>query len=184
MTKLFTGKGDDGTTGLLGNERVIKSDMRIETIGTLDELNAFLGNARANIAEVRVKNTLVEIQRDLYKIMTDVAVTKSAEGKFQPFPSSRVSFLEDTIDEISQTTEIPNEFIIPGETRQSALFSICRAVARRAERHLVDLTSRDELKNPEILRYINRLSSLLFLLEIKFSKTGRDKNLRYAKVKS
>ncbi len=116
--------------------------------------------------------------------MTDVAVTKSAEGKFQPFPASRVAFLEATIDEISQKTDIPDEFIIPGETRQSALFSICRAVARRAERHLVDLSARGELKNPEILRYINRLSSLLFLLEIKFSKKGREDNLRFSRVEA
>ncbi len=184
MTKLFTGKGDDGTTGLLGDERVIKSDIRIETIGALDELNAFLGNAKANIESKKIKEIVIEIQRDLYKLMTDVAVTKSAEGKFQPFPASRVAFLETTIEEISQETNIPDEFIIPGETRQSALFSICRAIARRAERHLVDLTARNELKNPEILRYINRLSSLLFLLEIKFSKKGRENNLRYAKVQS
>lgn len=184
MTKLFTGKGDDGTTGLLGSERVFKTDLRIETIGTLDELNAFLGNAKAGIEGKKVKEIVIEIQRDLYKIMTDVAVTKSAEGKFQPFPSNRVAFLEDTIDEISKTTAIPNEFIIPGETKQSALFSICRAVARRAERCLVDLTAHDELKNPEILRYINRLSSLLFLLEIKFSKKNREETLRYARVNS
>jgi len=184
MVKLFTGKGDDGTTGLLGDERVAKTDIRIETIGALDELNAFLGLAKATIQNLKIKNHLIEIQRDLYKIMTDVAVSKSAEGKFEPFPGDRVIYLESTIEEIEKDTEIPNGFILPGETQESAVFSVCRAVARRAERHLVELTSRNELKNPEILRYINRLSSLLFLLEIKFSKKGRDKNLRYAKVDS
>lgn len=182
MAKLYTGKGDDGTTGLFGSERVAKTDIRIEAIGALDELNAFLGNAKALIESRKVKIIIVEIQRDLYRIMTDVAVTKSAEGKFAPFPEDRVQFLETKIQEFEKDTEIPNEFILPGETREAAAFSICRTVARRAERHLVDLSAHNELKNSEVLRYINRLSSLLFLLEIKFSKKGRDSKIKYAKV--
>jgi cob(I)alamin adenosyltransferase len=182
MTKLFTGLGDDGTTGLLSDERVMKSDIRLEADGTLDELSAFLGFAKCQVEEKKIRDVLEEIQRDLYKIMTEIVSSKKAAEKIGHFPLQRVLFLEQWITAWNDDVELPDEFILPGETKPSAVFSICRTIARKAERILVQVYSGIESKNPEILRYMNRLSSLLFLLELKYSKKSKKQKLKFAKV--
>lgn len=182
MKKLYTGLGDDGTTGLLGDARVSKSDLRLEAIGSLDELSAFLGLAKCKVKENDVKKVMDEIQRDLYSIMTEIAAVPQSADKFKPFSDQRVLFLEKWITTWADTIDIPHEFILPGETEPSAVFSICRTQTRKAERRMTEVLGLHKQKNNELLRYINRLSSLLFLLEIKCSQKGMKQILKFAKA--
>lgn len=182
MTKLFTGLGDDGTTGLLGSDRVKKADIRLEVIGTLDELSANLGLAKCQIKERPVYEVIEQVQRDLYAMMTEIAAGQNEKIKLTPFSEAKVEYLEKWIAEWEKEIELPNEFILPGETAASAAFSVCRTVARRAERKMVELFTPMKTSNRDILRYVNRLSSLLYVLELKFSKKGGRQSLKFAKV--
>ena len=184
MAKLYTGKGDDGTTGLIGDRRVSKADLRLEVIGSLDELNSFIGNAKCSLKDEFVRMMLETIQRDLYSIMAELANISGAEIKKAVFDELRVLYLEKTLEDLGKGVEMPNGFILPGETQQAAAFGLCRSVTRRAERRVVDLNQQARLGNPQILRYLNRLSSLFFLLEVKFSMQNGLKNFNYAKVSS
>ncbi len=161
----YTGKGDDGTTGLLGKGRVPKDDARIEALGTLDESSAALGLARASVRDDRCPPLLLEAQRDLYRLMAEVASSPENAGEFR-FDSRRVQWLEEQIDLLGKTVQMPGEFIIPGDSPGEAALSVARAVVRRAERRLVELFSDNETVNPALQQYINRLSSLLFVLEL------------------
>ena len=181
MAKLYTGKGDDGTTGLLGPERVSKTDIRLEVIGTLDELNSFLGNAKSLTKGQSIKQIGEEIQRDLYGIMSEIADTEGNVTHGHRFEESRIVFLEKTIAEISEHTVMPKGFILPGETHEAAAWGLCRTVARRAERRVVELNELKGLHNPQLIRYLNRLSSLFFILEVKASQIGSSDKFRYAK---
>jgi cob(I)alamin adenosyltransferase len=182
MSKLYTGKGDDGSTGVLGKERVRKSDLIMEVLGTLDELSASLGNAKSQTHEKPIYEALEQIQRDLYKIMSEVAAVSTKSLKLTPFPAEKVEALEKWIALWEQDIVLPDEFILPGETQLSAAFSICRTVARRAERRLVDFAGGKNQFNPEVLRYMNRLSSLFYVLEIRSSKKGSKQKLKFARI--
>jgi cob(I)alamin adenosyltransferase len=184
MTKFFTGKGDDGTTGLIGEGRVSKADLRFETIGTLDELSAFIGNAKCLIEDKKISIILEAVQRDLNLIMSELAIVKSSENAGKGLDENRVLFIEQVLDEIGSITEMPKEFILPGETHEAVAFGICRVVARRAERRIVGFTQQSGIHNPQLLRYLNRLSSLFFLLEVKYSTKNSSQKFRYAKVQS
>lgn len=163
---LYTGTGDDGTTGLLGEDRVSKDHPRIEALGALDEASAALGLARASCQAVQTAPILREAQRDLYKLMAEVAATPDNAGKFKGIDAGRVSWLEEQADAIHKLINLPKEFILPGDTPSGAALSLARAVVRRAERRVTELYTLEELSNPELLRYINRLSSLCFVLEL------------------
>jgi cob(I)alamin adenosyltransferase len=166
MPNFFTRKGDDGTTGFLGNGRVSKSDALIETLGCLDEASAALGIVRAGDADPDAQKMILEIQRDLYKIMAEVAASAENKEKFQKLDDTRVAWLEGCIDHFSSMVEIPKEFILPGETPSAAAVSFARTVVRRAERRLVGLDSNPDKINPILLQYLNRLSSFCFVLEL------------------
>lgn len=161
----FTRKGDDGSTGLLGKDRVSKHDLRIETLGTIDEASAVMGLARALAQEPRCAPLLLEAQRDLYRLMAEVAAVPENAGQFR-FDERRVQWLESQIDGLSQVVAMPGEFIIPGDSTGGAALSVARAVVRRAERRLVELSSKKQIANPVLQQYLNRLSSLLFVLEL------------------
>ncbi len=161
----YTRRGDDGTTGLLGKGRVPKSDSRIEALGTLDEASAALGLARAAVVDARCGPLLLQSQRDLYLLMAEVASTAENAGQFH-FEAARVEWLEHEIEQLEKTVGMPEEFIIPGDSLGGAALSVARAVVRRAERRLVELTGRDKDANPALQHYLNRLSSLLFVLEL------------------
>lgn len=182
MTKLFTGLGDDGTTGLLGANRVKKTDLRMEVNGSLDELSANLGLVKSQVKEKPVYEAIEQIQRDLYSMMTEIALEQNEAGKFPSFSAEKVDYLEGKLTEWEKEIKFPNGFILPGETTISAGFSVCRTITRRAERRLVELFESMKSGNQEILRYINRLSSLLYVLEIKYSRKGGRQNLKFAKV--
>jgi cob(I)alamin adenosyltransferase len=170
----YTRAGDDGTTGLLGKGRVPKSDPRVEALGTLDEASAALGLARAAARDERCGPLLLQVQRDLYRLMAEVASVPENAGQFQ-FDAARVSWLEQQIEMLEKTIQVPEEFIVPGDSLGGAAVSISRAVVRRAERRLVELLDRQPGTNPALQQYVNRLSSLLFVLElIENQAAGRD----------
>ena len=163
---LYTRKGDDGTTGLLGEDRVSKDHPRIEALGTLDEVSAALGLARASCKAPQTPPILREVQRDVYKLMAEVAATPENADKFKGIDAARVTWLEEQVDIINNLVILPKEFILPGDTHSGAALSLARAIVRRAERRVTELFTLEELSNPELLRYLNRLSSLCFMLEL------------------
>ena len=183
MSDFYTRTGDDGTSGLLGSGRVPKDHPRLEAIGTIDEANAAFGVARAICSEPHIQEIILTIQRDLYNMMAEVAATPENAPLFHAIDSGRTSWLEDEIDHIGSQIEMPKEFIVPGDTQTGAAFDLARVIVRRAERGVAQLWHADEIKNPEILRYLNRLSSLCFMLEIRENQIQGGKPLTLAKDK-
>lgn len=164
-TTLYTRVGDDGYTGVLGRERVAKYDLQPVAYGTVDELSAQLALARTAVQHPDANGMLLEVQRDLYAAMADLATTPAAAEKsgvrlYEP----RIVWLEELIDQVGQQVEIPPAFIISGDSYAGALLDVARTVCRRAERHVARLHHEALLCNPVVLRYLNRLSSLLFVL--------------------
>jgi cob(I)alamin adenosyltransferase len=174
----YTRTGDDGTTGLLGEGRVPKTHPRIEALGALDESTATLGLARAQARDPRCGALLLEAQRDLYKIMAEVAATPENTDKFHFIDAARVDWIESQIDALAASVTMPREFILPGDSPGGAALSMARAVIRRAERRMLELAEAKEISNPELGRYLNRLSSLCFVLElVENAAAGKDTTL-------
>jgi cob(I)alamin adenosyltransferase len=152
-----TGRGDDGTTTLLGSGRMGKNDPRIIVLGDVDEASSFLGLARSE-AEGDVGALLLDLQRLLYRVMGDVAMPKEENVVGE----EDLAFVDVALEEWRGRTEIPKEFVVPGESRLGALFDVARSVVRRSERSLV--AAGYEREHPYALRAVNRLSDLLFVL--------------------
>jgi cob(I)alamin adenosyltransferase len=166
MTKFYTKKGDDGYTSLLGEGRAPKFDQRIETVGALDEANAAIALARTLSKAPQTSSLLSDVQRDLYHVMAEVSATPENARRFRTINAEKVTWLETQIDTISTLVVIPTEFIIPGDSSAGAAIDFARTIVRRAERHLARLLHDKLLENQELLRYINRLSSLCYVLEL------------------
>ena len=149
-----------------------KYHARIEAVGTLDESTAALGLARAQCLDPRSGGIILEAQRDLYKIMAEVAATPENAEKFRMIDASRVTWLEEQTDAISEIVEMPKEFILPGDSLAGAALSLARAIVRRAERRVVELRDEQEVSNLDLQRYLNRLSSLCFVLELLENKAA------------
>lgn len=162
----YTKKGDDGTTGLLGNQRVKKYDLRMETLGCLDESSAALGLCQAFVCSVEIQEIILIIQKQLYQVMGEVASEKEIAEKFRSINQENVTWIEQTIENISQKTSIPSEFIVPGDTKGGAFLSLSRTIVRRAERRLAEMFDHNVIENQDLLKFLNRLSSLLFILEL------------------
>lgn len=173
----YTRKGDDGTTGLLGEGRVPKYHLRMEALGALDESSATLGLARAQARDPRCKSILLEAQRDLYRLMAEAAATPENAAPFH-FPAARVEWLEEQAEALGKGVEMPEEFIVPGDSTAEAALSLARAVVRRAERRVAELFDRKEIVNPALQQYLNRLSSLLFVLELIENRTAGKETTR------
>ena len=152
-----------------------KYHARIEAVGTLDESTAALGLARAQCADPRSGSILVQTQRDLYRLMAEVAATPENAEQFRFIDSACIAWLEEQTDALSKLVEMPREFILPGDSVAGAALSLARAIIRRAERRVVELFDADELKNPDLQRYLNRLSSLCFVLELLENKAAGHK---------
>ncbi len=166
MTRIYTKTGDDGTTGLIGGQRVPKDSLRIEACGTVDELNALLGVVLTSVQDEASENTLLRVQDHLFTLGANLAVTETAIRTRHGVPAitdEHVTQLEKEIDEIQATTEPLRKFVLPGGSQAAALLHFARAVARRAERRCVSLSAKEAVE-PEIIRYLNRLSDLLFML--------------------
>ena len=159
----YTRKGDQGYTDLLGG-RVPKYDPRPETYGTLDEATSCIGFARAIAQSERTKAILIETQRDLYVMMAELAFTaEMRQGRYH-ITAEHVQRLEDETDRLEQEVPLPPHFILPGDSAAGAALDVARAVVRRAERHAVKLAHDGAIDNEQLLAYLNRLSSLLFIL--------------------
>ena len=178
----YTAKGDDGTTGLLGEGRVQKDDARIEALGSVDEASAAFGAARSFCAAPESAAVILHIQRDLYGLMGELAASPENQARFRVIKSEQVKWLEDQIDALGQKVKLPREFILPGDSRPGGLLDLARAVVRRAERRVAALAFQKEIENPDLLRYLNRLSSLVFLLELWENQTAGNSNPTLAKV--
>lgn len=159
------GTGDDGYTDLLGAERVAKYDLRPETYGTLDEASSAMGLARALSQQPRVKDILHQVQHDVYLLMAEVAVPLDMLGKL-PYriTEEQNNWLDTIIAELEGEVQLPKQFIIPGASAASAAIDVARTIVRRAERHAVRLVHEGQMPAGHVLRYLNRLSSLLFIL--------------------
>jgi cob(I)alamin adenosyltransferase len=166
MPRIYTRKGDDGTTGLLFGGRVAKDSPVIEANGAVDEAQAALGLARAEAEQgSEVDTLLVELERDLWVLMAEVATAPQHRGKLQE-GTSRVSHdmvdaLERRIDELSERFEMPAQFVVPGQNRISAALDVARTAVRRAER-LVGRVALPE--DSAVGRYLNRLSDLVWTM--------------------
>lgn len=161
--KIYTARGDQGGTDLLG-ERVSKDDPRIELMGSLDEATSSIGFGRSLVTWANANDLLLSTQRDLYQIMAELAFVDTTRPDSLRFSSERVDWLESNIATVQESVTLPREFVVTGDTTAGAALDVSRTVARRAERHAVALANAGSIGNPEIIRYLNRLSTLLFIL--------------------
>ncbi len=166
MQASFTGDGDNGSTSLLGEGRVRKDDPRVALCGDLDEASACLGLARAVSRNEDARLVLSTIQRDLHGIMAEVAALPEDAARFRSVDGSRIAWLEEVIHRWEAFVTPPQGFILAGDCLGSAAAALARTVVRRAERGLSTLTLSGQVENPDLLRYLNRLSSLCFVLEL------------------
>lgn len=162
LTKIYTRTGDDGTTGLVGQIRVSKTDARIEAIGAVDEANAAIGLACAAL-DGPMGDLLRRIQNDLFDLGADLATLEQTEGALR-IVAAQTAKLERQIDAVNGQLAPLNSFILPGGSEGAARLHVARAVVRRAERRAVALRETGEPINDEAVRYLNRLSDLLFVL--------------------
>ncbi|MFN8017716.1 MAG: cob(I)yrinic acid a,c-diamide adenosyltransferase [Acidimicrobiales bacterium] len=163
--KIYTRKGDDGTTGLYGGGRVAKDSPAPEAYGTVDEAQAFLGLARAEVERGSwLDDVLVHVEKDLWILMAELATEpenhhKLVDGASRVTPEM-VAVLERHIDEVGARYEQPTEFVVPGEDRTAALLDVARTVVRRAERRAMAVAQ----PGSQVLPYLNRLSDLCWTL--------------------
>ena len=172
MKTFYTRKGDDGYTGLLRDGRVPKNHPIMEAVGTVDEASAALGVARAACRGNLSAEIILTIQRDLYSIMAEIAASPEHAEQFRKLNASRVSWLETQVDRLRAQVTLPQDFIVPGDSPAGAALALARTIVRRAERQLTGLVHSSIVKNLELLRYMNRVSSVCFVLELVENKVG------------
>ena len=171
--RITTRTGDDGYTGLLGGGRVPKWDPRPETFGTLDEATSALGLARATADEAEVRAVVEEVQRDLYLLMAELATpAEHYERLGRRITEEHVARVEELAEGYKARVEIGNVFILPGGSLPGAALDLARTIVRRGERLAAKLYHEGAIANAEVLRYLNRLSDLLFVLA-RFEEHGR-----------
>jgi cob(I)alamin adenosyltransferase len=175
LTKIYTRTGDDGTTGLGTGSRIEKDSVRVEAYGDVDEANAAIGAAvlaasagASDPMAKKIKDVLSAIQHDLFDLGADLCIPGAPdekEGAKLRIQSSQTERLEKTIDEFNEPLAPLNSFVLPGGTPLASALHIARTVTRRAERRAVTLLRAEpDATNPETVRYLNRLSDLLFVL--------------------
>jgi cob(I)alamin adenosyltransferase len=161
---IYTRTGDEGQTGIIGG-RVEKDDIRVEAYGTVDELNCFVGQAKSLLSDDKfadLSNDLLQIQHELFDCGHDLALAKTGLYPFKVY-AEMVDNLEALIDRYDAETKDLQRFILPGGSMISSTLHVCRTVCRRAERIVVTLARTQEI-NPEVRRYLNRLSDLFFTI--------------------
>jgi cob(I)alamin adenosyltransferase len=167
LNRIYTKTGDDGTTGLVRGPRRRKDDLRVEAYGTVDEANSLIGLARLSSASMpKLDNLLARVQNDLFDLGSDLATP--GEDTDPKHPSLRITepqtlWIEQEIDHFNDGLKPLTSFVLPGGTPLSAALHMARTVVRRAERLVVALARQEDV-NAEALRYLNRLSDLLFVL--------------------
>lgn len=164
--KIYTKTGDNGTTSLFGGDRVLKSDLRVEAYGNIDELNSFLGLLIDTVTETTIKNDLSNIQHILFNIGSIFAtIDEKYKQKLPKIEDSHIGFLENQMDKMNEKLPSMTHFILPGGSQVVSMTHVCRTVCRRAERSIVKDT--EMLKDADIqqsLIFINRLSDYFFVL--------------------
>lgn len=158
LSSIYTKTGDDGSTGLANGDRVDKSNIRVDVMGNIDELNSLIGVIEASGIPNDISGYLLNIQHRLFDIGGEIATL----GNATTAPES-IERLEELIDTYNEDLPALKEFVLPGGSLSASLCHLARSVCRRCERSFVEL-SHSEYVNPESLRYINRLSDLLFVL--------------------
>jgi cob(I)alamin adenosyltransferase len=165
LTRIYTKTGDDGMTGLVGGQRVPKDSQRVETYGTVDELNSHIGAALAAGLCERLTGELRVIQNELFDLGADLATPASSQAR-HPVPTiepRHIEKLERLIDEFNDVVGPLADFLLPGGSPGAAHLHVARTVCRRAERAATTL-ARDETIGPTVLPYLNRLSDALFVM--------------------
>jgi cob(I)alamin adenosyltransferase len=160
---IATKRGDTGETGLAGGIRVSKASLRVETYGTVDELNSLLGLARSHCEDADLRERTKLIQRELFRIGSGLATPPESRKPQVPVPEEMVEGLTAQVHEIEATPGLLSDWSLPGEHPTGAAYDLARTVCRRAERGVVRLIESGEAVNPNILAYLNRLSDLLWL---------------------
>lgn len=179
LNKIYTRTGDDGTTALVSGERRLKSDIRVEAYGAIDETNAAIGMARAALdgSEPKLGLMLARIQNDLFDLGADLATpanTPRTEGALR-IVQSQVDRLEREIDELNAELQPLKSFILPGGSPAASALHLARTIARRAERIMVALAAAPgETVDEPAMRFVNRLSDFLFVASRTANRRGAD----------
>jgi cob(I)alamin adenosyltransferase len=160
--KIYTKTGDKGQTSLYDNTRVDKDSLRVESYGTIDELNSTIGFARNLVEDKDIVSAIYKIQRELFDVAGELA-TLDREKFPEKITEEHVKSLEEIIDNYLARIPKVDKFIIPGSSKASASFHIARTVCRRAERRIITL-SKNEPVSPLLIKYVNRLSDALYTL--------------------
>ncbi len=168
--KIYTRTGDDGTTGLIGGSRVKKHNIRLESYGTIDELNSYIGLIRSMQTDKHADKVLEIVQNKLFVIGANLATDESITliKKQLPCKNADIELLETEMDEMNTSLPELRNFILPGGCQASSFCHVARTVCRRAERHIVELADNKEV-DPNLIRYVNRLSDYLFVLSRKIN---------------
>lgn len=170
MVRIYTRKGDDGTTALWYGGRRPKADARIEAYGAVDEAGSALGVARTlcDGEQSKLARDILELQRDLFVVGAELATAPEASGRLEDGVSrvtnEMVESLEPRIDAYMERVDLPPKFVIPGGTQLSAQLDLARAIVRRAERRVVELRDAEGLASEALLRYLNRASDLVYAM--------------------
>ena len=170
MTRIYTRKGDDGTTSLWYGGRVAKTDARTEAYGSIDEAGAALGVARSLCGpdDAELAADILKLQRELFIAGAELATAPEAEDRLQEgitrIDDDMVAALEPMIDRYMDRVELPPKFVISGGTTLSAQLDVARTVVRRAERRVVALMEEGQLASEAPMRYLNRASDLVFAM--------------------
>ena len=168
MVKIYTGKGDDGSTSLWYGGRVSKDDARTDAYGSLDEANSVLGVARSLCDDAELAADILRIQDELMIAGAELATAPDASDRLEDGVSritpEMASELEPLIDKYMGRVDLPPKFVLPGGTTISAQLDVARTVVRRAERRVVTLDRAGELASPDLLRFLNRASDLIFAM--------------------
>ena len=166
--KIYTKKGDAGGTSLLFGGRVSKADHRVEAYGVIDSAVSAMGLARALCGDPRVKEILLQVQREMFTVGAELATDPAEHGnlakRFATVTAEMTPRLESLIDELEGQLEIQGAFIVPGTSPGSGALDLARTLVRTGERRVVELHEQGDLANPEVLRFLNRLSDLLFVM--------------------
>ena len=176
---IATKTGDKGQTGLVGGSRVSKSSLRVETYGTVDELNSSMGFARSICGDEEITTLTKSIQKELFQVGAALATPETARKHEPPVTQEMVDALTSHVHRIEAIEGILADWSVPGEQPSASAYDLARTICRRAERSVVRLIEAEESVNPHVLMYLNRLSDLLWLfgrlLEL---RAGQDASLR------
>jgi cob(I)alamin adenosyltransferase len=175
LDRIYTRSGDDGRTSLGDGARLPKFHVRVAAYGSVDEANSVIGIALLHVADVDIRGLLIRVQNDLFDVGADLCRPEREHRKVEPLRVSerQVTWTEETIDAFNAALTPLNSFVLPGGTHAAAHLHHARTVIRRAERYMTEIAYQEPV-NPAALKYVNRLSDLLFVLARYLNDKGRD----------